>query len=54
MHIERTAEHIKATSVSIATLSKHVDVPRRQRGDDEELLKVIKKNNNKQERVKSQ
>ena len=45
-----TAEHIKATSVSIATLSKHVDVPRRQRGDDEELLKVIKKNNiNKKE-----
>lgn len=43
MHIEMTAEHIKATSVSIATLSKHVDVPRRQRGDDEELLKVINK-----------
>lgn len=54
MHIEMTAEHIKATSVSIATLSKHVDVPRRQRGDDEELLKVINKNNNKQERVKQQ
>ena len=43
MHIEMTAEHIKATSVSIAALSKHVDVPRRQRGNDEKLLKVINK-----------
>ena len=35
MHIETTTEHIQATSVRIETTSRHVDVPRRQRGDDE-------------------
>ena len=35
IHIETTTEHIQATSVRIETTSRHVDVPRRQRGDDE-------------------
>lgn len=35
MHIETTTEHIQATSVRIETTSRHVDVPRRQCGDDE-------------------